>query len=1632
MRDLSAIRTAYQNGEGSLRALAERFAVPFDTLKKRAAREKWHQGATGGRENGTDNGTASAQNGTTPRHGAKIAAENGTDNGTTVDQNGTAPGHGAKTASENGTDNGTSSEHGAKNGTENGTAPVRNGTKNGTASENGTKNGTKEAHGAKTGKKSGTGAISGTVPSIPDSINTLNRLEAARFYAGELGWAVHPLNPPDRGDHHERGKKPLLKGWRNHTAAEISPDFLSKYFANGSSHNIGCVVRAPFVHVDLDSKPDAGESVQQWLATQADLAAVPRERTGGGAHLVFLCRDVPEEVLKSKKAPSSQITEAVTAELYVDGLNIVLSPSVHKNGHTYVWETTGAIPEVKWSDLSRWFGFATPEAKRRGRPPKEKPWWSKWPQDLRTLDLTAVLKELGLLGECLDPDASKWALRCPWESSHTGGVSDTPGSDTAIFNQPETMPAFRCLHSHCDERGAGDLLEWIEEQRPGLIAQHCTDLRVWTPGNQTPEGRPRIILPGTGRSHSEFADEMGKAIAPALDLFRFSRNVVEITSVPAADASGAIPGHMLSSMKAADLVTAVERTVETGLLQKDEAGDVVFAPKSMTEHDARITLVSGHFTSLLPRITRVLDVPVPMLDESGALIFPQAGYDARFGTWLNPQPPELRTMGFKEALQWVLGDLFTTPDRGGFWWHDEQSRVHALARVITPFCRGLMGWKRSPLWIYDGNREGCGKDTCADVTHVLYTGRSIICAPLSKDCDEEMRKRITSALLSGARFFHLANMKGHVRYASLEAATDNSGTWEDRRLGVSETLVLPNETEFSFSANNATWEPDIERRCRRIRLRFTPDDINGHRYRHANLLSWVREHRSDLLSAINALVSHWVRQGCPPGPTPFTSFPEWGRIVGGVLTTCGLPDPCLPHEESANSGDQNTRAMRDFYAVAHRNFGDDWIQKAKLHEFVQESEEVQDLFEWIEFAARRGLITFGKLLSKFDGRELGGIVFRIDRTSKNYCKYRFFRPEDELLPTHPTPPTGEAPSSGMWDEMGQSHHARIGEEKFVKNLEKEKTLNGSLYSDREIVPKHPTSHKPVFCSTRGDLDRVAADLSLSDGRIALDLETYGNRKGDGLDPWRGDIRLLTVCREGGPVWMLDLMAIGYELGPLATILASAPVIAHNAKFDALWLRVKCGLGLPKVFCTLTAARLLAAGTKPGNNLDQCLERFLGIEPGKDQSRSDWGSMLLTEEQFAYAARDVAHLHDLAKALETGIEDAALERVWTLESALLPRVVEMEAAGIRVDVEKLREIATDAKAHAAKASADLREALGAPSLNPASPAQLLAALRSQGIALESTAEESLKAADDGRIIPLILAHREASKRGQQAESLIEHVKTDGRIHARFEPTGTATGRFSSKEPNLQNVGRGELREAFVPAPGHRFIVADYSQVELRAAAAIAGETKMIEAYRAGADLHRRTAATVLGKPESEVSKEDRQKSKMANFGLCYGQSAPGLVRFASSSYGIALDVEEAKEIRTAFFRTYGHLRQWHGESHRQAERGVTEVRTRLGRRRLIPETASEWERFTALVNTPVQGGCADGMKQAIVTLAERLPDTARLISTVHDEVIVEVPETEAEQICGLVAATMKEAMEALFPEVPIEVEAGTCKHWGEKG
>jgi DNA polymerase-1 len=854
---------------------------------------------------------------------------------------------------------------------------------------------------------------------------------------------------------------------------------------------------------------------------------------------------------------------------------------------------------------------------------------------------------------------------------------------------------------------------------------------------------------------------------------------------------------------------------------------------------------------------------------------------------------------------------------------------------------------------------------------------------------------------------------------------------------------LPNEIEFSISANiGLTFRPDVEPRTRRITLEFPEDNANGREFPNPELHDWVRYHRREILSAIDSLVALWVEAGCPAGKRPFNSFPEWATVVGGVLGFHNLGDPCEPHlDDGGLPADRQTEAMRMLFVIGYAAHPDKWVGKAQIYEIIESNAETE-AFSWFGDLADKGAKTrIGKDLRQFKDRELDGILFQIDDHADKSQQHRFqftkrqSARRDVLRDLFaPLKPANAPASEANFGHIGQFGHVvalpKLQSIKLHKNNINREYIKVYSTGTEAAVPKVPQVPAGRFINIGSALPDIAAEIRES-GSVALDLETYGSRKSDGLDPWAGDIRLLSLCVEGQGPWILDLRAIGYDLGDLKTVLEAVEIIAHNAKFDLLWLRVKCGLRASRVFCTLVAARLLSAGTKPGNDLDKCLERYLDIAPAPDHSRSDWGSMFLDEDQLAYAARDVLHLHVLSNKLWGLLESDQLDRVGRLEFDLVPVIVEMENAGISVDQAKLSEIETKARSSASDHAGMLRQKFNLPKLNPGSPQQLLEALNASGIELENTNEESLKAADDGEIIPLILEFRGAEKLAQQAASLLECVKQDGRIHGRFDPTGTATGRFSSKDPNLQNIGRGELRTCFVPEPGNKLIVADYSQIELRAAAVIAGETKMIEAYKNGVDLHKQTASEVLGKSLEDVTKADRQTGKAASFGLLYGQSAPGLVRYAASSYGVQLELDQAEQIRRQFFRTYGHLRQWHGESRNKADAGAREVRTVMGRRRLIPETASEWERFTALVNTPVQGGCADGMKQAIIRIAQLLPPEARLISTVHDEVLVEAPEAMANEVLNLVQTTMIEAMAALFPQVPIEVEAGSCSNWGEK-
>ena len=568
-------------------------------------------------------------------------------------------------------------------------------------------------------------------------------------------------------------------------------------------------------------------------------------------------------------------------------------------------------------------------------------------------------------------------------------------------------------------------------------------------------------------------------------------------------------------------------------------------------------------------------------------------------------------------------------------------------------------------------------------------------------------------------------------------------------------------------------------------------------------------------------------------------------------------------------------------------------------------------------------------------------------------------------------------------------------------------------------------HQQVVRS-RTQLAHIAEMVHLAESPVALSIKTTGS---SAHDPSHGQLRLLCQAVPGREPWLIDLKTVGRDLGVLSEVLQQKEVIGHDIKRQALWLRAHYGLRLPRLFCTMTASQLLTNGSDLSDDLAVCLQRHLAVTTAADKAGGDWSEPILAPELLARATDDVRHLSPLQTTLAAALTSAGLDRVAALEMALLPGVVEMELHGVPFDHHPAEALLKEYQETAAAIERLLKAAHGA-DFNPNSPEQIKKVLEGAGIHVLNTSEPTLLGCPHP-VAKQILDYRQAMAPARQVDTLLKAVAADGRIHAVFNPFGAVTGRFTSESPSLQNIKRGALRRCFAAPDGQVLVVADYSQIELRIAAECAGESRMIEAFQRNQDLHVATASSVLEKPAEDVTPEDRQLAKAVNFGLIYGQSPEGLIAYARSAYGVTLSLDKAKRIHRKFFDAYPGLKAWHEDAWRKARAGVCAVRTVSGRRRQIPATSSAWDRFTALVNTPVQGGAADGLKAAMVALAQRIPAGAHTVLTVHDELVVMCPEASGQQVSKIVQQIMKESMAQMFPSTRIEVEASVCRNWGEK-
>ncbi len=521
--------------------------------------------------------------------------------------------------------------------------------------------------------------------------------------------------------------------------------------------------------------------------------------------------------------------------------------------------------------------------------------------------------------------------------------------------------------------------------------------------------------------------------------------------------------------------------------------------------------------------------------------------------------------------------------------------------------------------------------------------------------------------------------------------------------------------------------------------------------------------------------------------------------------------------------------------------------------------------------------------------------------------------------------------------------------------------------------------------------------------------------------------------------------------PIAALLrdAAVPKAGHNIKYDTQVMR-RAGIEVGGIAYDSMLASFVLDPSRRSHGIDALALEFLGVSmtqysdlTGKGKAQIPFAEVPISKAA-AYCGADSATVLALQLLFEPELERTALRPLLdTIELPLVPVLVDMEWAGIAIDVPRFAELGLALGHDLEVLEQEIQRTAGNKAININSPRQLAQVLfEEQGLPVlkktktgASTDAEVLdQLAEMGHELPkLILGYRELQKlKNTYVDVLPLKVNREtGRIHTSFNQVGAQTGRLASTDPNLQNIPvrspRGEaIRRAFIPAKGCHFVVADYSQIELRLMAHLSGDEAFIEAFRAGADIHRQTAAIIFGVPLSDVTSDMRSRAKTINFGTIYGQGPFALSR----QLGIPQD--EAKRFIAEYFTRFAGVRAY---LDRQVEvaRAQGYVETLFGRRRYIPEIKDKnfnvrafGERLSQ--NTPLQGSAADLIKLAMVRIHHALPAAglqSQLLLQVHDELVVEAPIEQAEATARLV----KEHMEgAATLSVPLLVSVGIGENW----
>ncbi len=562
--------------------------------------------------------------------------------------------------------------------------------------------------------------------------------------------------------------------------------------------------------------------------------------------------------------------------------------------------------------------------------------------------------------------------------------------------------------------------------------------------------------------------------------------------------------------------------------------------------------------------------------------------------------------------------------------------------------------------------------------------------------------------------------------------------------------------------------------------------------------------------------------------------------------------------------------------------------------------------------------------------------------------------------------------------------------------------------------------------------------------VALQLQS------EGPDPFLHPSITLALNANREDVWLIDFSRLRQleQVQSLRRVLEDRTVIKvmHRSKEGIRFLQ-KLGIKPNGTwFDPYLAGQILSTPSGPSAfDMQSLVKYYLKTEI---PSIPEFGP-LYSESQWMSFAQVASTLLPLRSRMVQELLDHNLVEVAKLEFDCIHAVVDMEQTGMFLNVTAMENLGREIKQQIDALEVKLQPFLGqrkkqmnllgaeeVSDINLDSPDQLRAALQRKGITVQDTNRHTLhRLSQEHPEVADLLEYRKLSKQlNTFVDTLPRFVHTHtGRVHSHYEQLGSSSGRFSCSSPNIQQTPRELAFRACWQAPeGRMLVIADYSQIELRVAAEIAQDQRMMKAYQQGEDLHRLTASLVSGVPMALVDKQQRQAAKAINFGLIFAMGARGLQAYSQDTYGVEMTLSQAEQFRQRFFQAYRGIDRWHKrvreeDAQKRQEGQPSETRTLLGRRYIWSNPAG----VAGLYNMPVQGSAADITKKALILIHEENHHPSwHLVGCVHDEILMEVPEQDGVEAQYFLKRQMERAGKAILRSVPVLAESNIGHSWAD--